>query len=174
MATCTLWDPGWVNLLINPFLATLIFSIYIQCEHSMRIRDKALNVWVAILEDGTVQTGHCDCMAGASEACSHLAATLFLLSKAAEMKKSCTSLPCSWNRGSDRGSSLLPAIKIKEKQVSICIKRNHWLLLNDLYYSTTTWIWNKLRSKIRATRSRNTDNEKLFVMNALPWQQEYR
>lgn len=70
-----------------------------QCAHSMRLREKALTVWVAIKEDATVVTGHCDCMAGASEACSHLAATLFFIAKSAEsVSKACTSQPCSWNR----------------------------------------------------------------------------
>ncbi|XP_078685530.1 uncharacterized protein LOC144918543 [Branchiostoma floridae x Branchiostoma belcheri] len=64
----------------------------------MAIRDKPLSVWVGIQEDGSVITGHCDCMAGVSEVCSHVAATLFYVAKANDMKpKSCTSKPCTWN-----------------------------------------------------------------------------
>ena len=74
----------------------------------MAIRDKPLSVWVGVHEDGTVITGHCDCMAGVSEVCSHVAATLFCIAKAAEMiPKSCTSVPCEWNKPSRKRQSLV-------------------------------------------------------------------
>ena len=42
--------------------------------------------------------GHCDCMAGLGEACSHIAAILFTLEANVQARKSllCTSMPCSW------------------------------------------------------------------------------
>ncbi|XP_078685565.1 uncharacterized protein LOC144918571 [Branchiostoma floridae x Branchiostoma belcheri] len=75
-----------------------VYVIRSKVNHSMAIRDKPLSVWVGIQEDGSVITGHCDCMAGVSEVCSHVAATLFYVAKANDMKpKSCTSKPCTWN-----------------------------------------------------------------------------
>lgn len=61
-----------------------------------------MSIWLALKADGTILTAHCDCMAGACEACSHVAATLFFISKASEMSSTCTSLPCAWNRPSSK------------------------------------------------------------------------
>lgn len=38
-----------------------------------------LKCWVAVDKDGVVLCGHCLCMAGLGEVCSHVAAVLFLL-----------------------------------------------------------------------------------------------
>eukprot|EP00058_Branchiostoma_floridae_P028280 XP_002613771.1 hypothetical protein BRAFLDRAFT_85312 [Branchiostoma floridae] len=73
-----------------------IYVIRSKVKHSMAIRNKAVSVWVAVQEEGTVITGHCDCMAGVSEVCSHVAATLFYMGQAAAT--SCTSKPSLWNR----------------------------------------------------------------------------
>ena len=45
-----------------------------------------------------VVCAHCNCMAGLREACSHVAALLFLLDANSQVRKSlsCTSLPCYW------------------------------------------------------------------------------
>ncbi|CAH1270905.1 Hypp4506 [Branchiostoma lanceolatum] len=79
-----------------------IYLIRSKVKHSMALRTKAVSVWVAVQEDGAVITGHCDCMAGVSEVCSHVAATLFYIAKAADMKTSCTSKPSQWNKPQKR------------------------------------------------------------------------
>ena len=48
------------------------------------------------LLDGTVDCGHCTCMAGLREVCSHVAAILFYLESAARSKLTCTQTSCMW------------------------------------------------------------------------------
>lgn len=48
-------------------------------KHSYKINEKPLKCWVAIHTDGLVLTGHCECMAGLAEVCSHVGAVLFLV-----------------------------------------------------------------------------------------------
>ena len=57
-----------------------------------------LQAWVAVEKKGLVICGLCNCMAGLGEACSHVAALLFLLDSNTHQKKnlSCTSQPCYW------------------------------------------------------------------------------
>ena len=57
-----------------------------------------LKIWVATKENGEVLCGHCTCMAGLGEACSHVAAVLFAAKTNTLTKRqfSLTSLPCSW------------------------------------------------------------------------------
>lgn len=38
-----------------------------------------LLVWVLVDDDGSIETAHCTCVAGASEVCSHVGAVLFAL-----------------------------------------------------------------------------------------------
>ena len=47
-------------------------------------------------EDGVVQSGHCTCMAGLGEVCSHIGALLFYLESASRVSKSCTQIGCVW------------------------------------------------------------------------------
>uniref|UniRef100_A0A1X7VAJ5 SWIM-type domain-containing protein n=1 Tax=Amphimedon queenslandica TaxID=400682 RepID=A0A1X7VAJ5_AMPQE len=58
--------------------------------------------WTAVKkEDGTILTGHCTCMAGCGEVCSHVAAILFKVEACIRLgiaAKTCTSLPCVWNQ----------------------------------------------------------------------------
>ena len=57
-----------------------------------------LKPWVAIRKNGTVECGHCICMAGLAETCSHVAAILHWLETAVRIRDntSCTSKPNSW------------------------------------------------------------------------------
>ncbi|XP_066930891.1 uncharacterized protein [Clytia hemisphaerica] len=57
--------------------------------------------WVYLNPDGEVCYAHCTCMAGLGEACSHIAAILFLLYMSTNHRErmssnSCTSLECPW------------------------------------------------------------------------------
>ena len=68
---------------------------------SQRISQKQ-NPWVCLhKDDGSVKTGHCDCMARLEEACSHVAALLFKVEAAVKLgltKESSTSQVCTWNQ----------------------------------------------------------------------------
>ena len=46
--------------------------------------------------DGTVNSGHCTCMAGLGEVCSDVAAVLFYLESASRSKLTCTQVGCTW------------------------------------------------------------------------------
>ena len=66
--------------------------------HSQRVSATPVHAWVAVEQVGVVLYAHCTCMAGLGEACSHIAAILFILDANTRTKQmtSCTSLPCSW------------------------------------------------------------------------------
>lgn len=49
--------------------------------HSQRLREKNLSVWIVTKQTGEIETAHCDCVAGFSTVCSHVAATLFVIDK---------------------------------------------------------------------------------------------
>ena len=57
-----------------------------------------LRPWIGVQFDGTVICAHCNCMAGAGEACSHVAALLYAVMAKANLTKetACTSVKCSW------------------------------------------------------------------------------
>ena len=67
-------------------------------KHSQIVSLPPLRVWVITKSDGDVITGHCTCMAGLGEACSHVAAVLFAAeaNSVTKLQFSSTSLPCSW------------------------------------------------------------------------------
>ena len=67
-------------------------------KHSQSLSATPAKPWVAVKTEGTVVVAHCTCMAGLGEACSHIAALLFLLegNTLYQNNLSCTSLPCSW------------------------------------------------------------------------------
>ena len=44
-----------------------------QVNHSQRTSEKPLTPWIIAEENGKVLAGHCDCMAGLGETCSHVA-----------------------------------------------------------------------------------------------------
>ena len=93
---------GWVGKL-RCFNATedgsRVFATA-HVRHSQSVSSAELLPWVALAKDGTVMCAHCTCMAGLGEACSHIAALLFVLVSRTSVTqdKSCTSVPCQWRR----------------------------------------------------------------------------
>ena len=69
-----------------------------KVKHSQKLSASVLQPWVALEKEGLVICAHCNCMAGLGEACSHVAALLFLLEANSQLKKNlaCTSQPCYW------------------------------------------------------------------------------
>ena len=61
-----------------------------KVRHSQRMNDKCLQPWVVIEKDGVVLTGHCTCMAGLGETCSHISAMLFAIASAVRIRESQT------------------------------------------------------------------------------------
>jgi len=48
----------------------------LQVRHSQWANESLLNPWIKTDNDGMVLCGHCDCMAGLGEVCSHVGALL--------------------------------------------------------------------------------------------------
>ncbi|KAL3880031.1 hypothetical protein ACJMK2_032303 [Sinanodonta woodiana] len=88
--TCYVKDTGEHNI------------IRANVNRSQALSEKPHEVWVALLRsNGTVVTGHCTCMAGLGEVCSHVAALLFKVEASTRLgfnQVSCTSVPCQWNQ----------------------------------------------------------------------------
>ena len=61
-----------------------------QVLHSQRLREKPLEPWVISHKDGTIQSGHCTCMAGLGETCTHIAALLFAIDSMVQVRESKT------------------------------------------------------------------------------------
>lgn len=57
----------------------MISFIYLKVNHSQRLNLPPETCWTSINDDGQVLTGHCSCMAGLGEVCTHVATILFLL-----------------------------------------------------------------------------------------------
>lgn len=81
------------------------FLIRGEVGHSQKLNQKPLQVWIMTESDGSVVTGHCTCIAGAGEVCSHIGSALYaveyLYRKVSTLEETgasaCTSISCSWN-----------------------------------------------------------------------------
>ena len=90
---------GWVLETLWKFYSTSdTFLLIGKVQHFYALRETPLKPWVAIRKNGMVECGHCTCMAGLAETCSHVAAILFWLETAIHVHKetTCTSKPNSW------------------------------------------------------------------------------
>lgn len=61
-----------------------------RVRHSQRSSDPCLTPWVIVEKEGSVLSGHCTCMAGIGEICSHVAALLFAVEAAVKIRDSKT------------------------------------------------------------------------------------
>lgn len=88
---------GWVVETTWKFFGNT-FLLMGRVKHSYSLNETPLKPWVAVRNDGRVEYGHCTCMAGLAESCSHIGALLYWLETAARIKNetSCTSKPNSW------------------------------------------------------------------------------
>lgn len=88
---------GWV-LETSWKLYDDVFLLVGRVNHSYAVSQTPLKPWVAIRKNGMVECGHCDCMAGLAETCSHVAAILYWLETAVRLNEetTCTSKPKSW------------------------------------------------------------------------------
>ena len=70
----------------------------VKVKHSQRMTSPPLKPWAGIRPYGTIICAHCNCMAGAGEACSHIAAMLYAIMAGVRMRDetSCTSTICRW------------------------------------------------------------------------------
>ncbi|KAG0413090.1 hypothetical protein HPB47_009760, partial [Ixodes persulcatus] len=89
---------GWVKSLTAMRLPSKRIVVLSEVNHSQRLREVPLKVWLLADADGSVITAHCTCMAGAGEACSHIGATLFAVETAVRLRNSrtCTEKENVW------------------------------------------------------------------------------
>ena len=87
---------GWIGSL---YVKKWTHAVLVKCnvkpsQHSGTI----YKTWVAVKPCGSVQCGHCTCMAGLSEVCNHVGAVLYKIMHEVFMQPeiSCTSLPNKW------------------------------------------------------------------------------
>ncbi|XP_037526915.1 uncharacterized protein LOC119404478 [Rhipicephalus sanguineus] len=89
---------GWVKSIAAKQLPSQRVVVLSEVNHSQRLRETPLKVWILAETEGTVATAHCTCMAGVGEACSHVAATLFAIETAVRLRDSvtCTEKKNGW------------------------------------------------------------------------------
>lgn len=106
---------GWVNnILVTKPEGREHYIFTATVKHSQTLSAPPLKAWVGCKSSGLVMAAHCTCMAGAGEACSHIAAVLFVAEANTQVKQqqSCTTLPCSWLPPSFRTVDYLPVSEI--------------------------------------------------------------
>lgn len=58
----------------------------VQVKHSQRMNESPLKAWILANMNGKIICGHCNCLAGLSETCSHVAAICFAVSSIGESR----------------------------------------------------------------------------------------
>ncbi|XP_014679849.1 PREDICTED: uncharacterized protein LOC106819776 [Priapulus caudatus] len=88
---------GWV-LDIGHLIVSDKCVISGRVKHSQRMNDTCLVPWLICEKEGTVLSGHCTCMAGIGEVCSHVGALLFAVEAAVKIRNSrtVTEEKCYW------------------------------------------------------------------------------
>ena len=88
---------GWVNsVMVKSVTGNDKVVVTAKVYHSQRVREMPLKTWLLVETNGTVCSAHCNCMAGLSEACSHIGAVLFALEVGVRMRESVT---CTQEKG---------------------------------------------------------------------------
>ncbi|XP_064479141.1 uncharacterized protein LOC135392355 [Ornithodoros turicata] len=89
---------GWVRSLTSKQLPSKRIVVLGEVDHSQRLRESPLKAWILANSDGSIITAHCNCMAGAGEACSHVGAMLFAVETAVRLRDSrtCTEKSNAW------------------------------------------------------------------------------
>ena len=62
----------------------------LQVLHSQRLRATPLKPWIIAEKEGKILSGHCDCMAGLGETCTHVSALLFYVDTTVRIRDSKT------------------------------------------------------------------------------------
>ncbi|KAL1447539.1 hypothetical protein MTO96_044255, partial [Rhipicephalus appendiculatus] len=122
-------------------------------NHSQRLRDQPLRVWILSKKDGVVLSAHCTCMAGAGEACSHVGACLYAVETGVRMRNatSCTSQSNIW----------LPAY----------VEKVQFKRLKDIDFTSSRVKKRKLDDSLNSSSSAETEVKKRMDIPA-PTEQE--
>ncbi|XP_013399038.1 uncharacterized protein LOC106165379 [Lingula anatina] len=92
-----LFQDGWIKEILHKEINSF-HLLKAKVYHSMRIREKPLEPWVIVSNKGDIRSGHCTCMAGLGEACSHIATLLFAAETWTKIRQeaSVTDVPAYW------------------------------------------------------------------------------
>ena len=77
----------------------IAFVVLVKVQHSQRMNDALIQVWIITAKDGTINCAHClGCKAGLTESCSRIASVLFYLEAWTKVngRLSCTQIKCPW------------------------------------------------------------------------------
>ena len=107
-------DRCFILLFVRCCFSDISLLNYFKVNHSQRLSEAPFKPWLAVKTNGNVLTGHCNCMAGLGEVCSHVGAMLFAVEAGVRMIKArtCTSVPCKWLMPS--AVSKVPYAELKE------------------------------------------------------------
>ncbi|XP_065668508.1 uncharacterized protein LOC136088543 isoform X1 [Hydra vulgaris] len=106
---------GWVQTTVHFKLESGVYIMRADVRPSYRTTDECHKPWVALKSDGTVLAGHCNCMAGLGETCSHVGAVLYKIEAAVRVgltSSTPTELTCVWNQKIVRNIAGCPVAKI--------------------------------------------------------------
>lgn len=92
----------WLTQCLMTYKSIENFFFRCQVNHSYRLNEPPLTAWVVVEKEGLVRFGHCTCMAGLGEVCSHVGAILYALLAAVNKLSgtACTDEACAWNEPS--------------------------------------------------------------------------
>jgi len=69
---------------------TVVSYFILQVMHSQRLRETPLKPWLIADKSGKIICGHCNCMAGLGETCTHVSALLFYIDTKVRVRDSRT------------------------------------------------------------------------------------
>ena len=113
------YKDGWVKTCYYHAISSTSKYCFIKANvlPSFKINEKHHKTWVLLEKaDGGIITASCSCMAGLGRCCNHAAALLFKIEDAVKLgfnSLSCTSMPCSWNKGCLKPVENLPLMEIQ-------------------------------------------------------------
>ncbi|XP_035689579.1 uncharacterized protein LOC118424879 [Branchiostoma floridae] len=121
---------GWVDTLQMKTVSPDKVLVAARVKHSQRNTATPLKPWFLAEENGNILLAHCDCMAGVSEACSHIGAILFAAEVGARLRNStsCTDVESYWSAPTYvRNIPYLPASGMDFQSA----KKKHALLMEN-------------------------------------------
>eukprot|EP00112_Aurelia_sp_Birch-Aquarium-sp1_P014266 Seg3069.3 transcript_id=Seg3069.3/GoldUCD/mRNA.D3Y31 product="hypothetical protein" protein_id=Seg3069.3/GoldUCD/D3Y31 len=113
------YKDGWVKTCYYNAISSTSRHCFIKANilSSFKLNEKHHKTWVLLEKlNGDIITASCSCMAGLGKCCNHVAALLFKIEDAVKLgftSISCTSMPCSWNKGCLKPVANLPLMDIQ-------------------------------------------------------------
>ena len=113
------YKDGWVKTCLYHDISERSKFCYIRANvlPSFKLNEKHHKTWVLLEKEiGSICSAGCTCMAGLGQCCNHVAALLFKIEDAIKLgynSLTCTSMPCTWNKGCSKPVENAPLCDIK-------------------------------------------------------------